>query len=395
MDDGFFRVEQPGGRMNDLFIKMFLRWGLVLAMIWMSGCAATNQITPIPTTDPTVAATIIVPPSPTVSLATSVPEMTPTPAVPPTQPNETVVAGQAAFVHENYPDNSVLKPGEKFVKTFEIKNAGNIPWTTAYSFVLDPAHQNETLDSPAQIYLPQETPPGNNVSLSIPLTAPTTPGTYTVYWTLKNEQGGTILIDGGQQVWVKIIVCDPNQPCNPPVAGGGTSVTVNGVTITLTGFSSDSSSSTVDFCIMTIPNLPSPNDMREYGSVPAPSLLIDQTPAPFITGSSDFSKGLGCYEMEYQVGAAQIEQAHHVALSIDDIRMMGGPIGDPNVACEAARTKLRQQYPGLDFQCHFSMAGYYTNLQLPTGMTETQAQKIIFDTIEGAIYGPWVLNIKG
>jgi hypothetical protein len=52
------------------------------------------------------------------------------------------------------------------------------------------------------------------------------------------------------------------------------------------------------------------------------------------------------------------------------------------------------QYPGLDFQCSFSMGGYYTNLQLPTGMTETQAQKIILDTIEGAIYGPWVLVIR-
>jgi len=181
----------------------------------------------------------------------------------------------------------------------------------------------------------------------------------------------------------------------PSTAGGGTSVTINGVTVTLTGFSSDSSSTTVDFCIMTIPNLPSPDDIRDYGPVPGPSLLIDQMPAPFLGGGAHFSSGLGCEEMKYQVGTAQIEQAHHVALSIDDIRMMGGPIGDPNVACEAARTKLRQQYPGLDFQCHFSMAGYYTNLQLPTGMTETQAQKIIFDTIEGAIYGPWVLNIKG
>ena len=74
---------------------------------------------------------------------------------------------------------------------------------------------------------------------------------------------------------------------------------------------------------------------------------------------------------------------------------MSPPPGDPDADCQAARPNLMAEYPGLDFQCHFSGAGYYTNLQLPAGMTDTQAQKIIFDTIEGAIYGPWVLNIKG
>jgi hypothetical protein len=277
--------------------------------------------------------------------------------------------------------------GPGFVRARELSRA--------YAFVLDPTHQNDNLDSPSQINLPQETPPGGTVILSIPLIAPATPGTYTVYWAFKNEGGGTILIDGGPQIWVKIIVCDPNQPCNPPAGGGGTSVTINGVTVTLTGFSSDSSSTTVDFCIMTIPNLPSPDDIRDYGPVPGPSLLIDQMPAPFLGGGAHFSSGLGCEEMKYQVGTAQIEQAHHVTLFMDDIRMMGGPIGNWNVACEVARSKLKQQHPGLDFQCHISMAGYYTNLQLPAGITQDQADTLIRATIEGAIYGPWVLDIKG
>ena len=381
--------------MNNPLAKIFLGWGLFFALAWMTGCAATNLTSLTPIVNPTVAVTVTALPSPTANIATSTPEVTPTPTVPPTQPNLTLAAGQASFVHENYPDNSVLKPGEKFVKTFEIKNTGSIPWTTAYAFVLDPTHQNDNLDSPSQINLPQETPPGGTVILSIPLIAPATPGTYTVYWAFKNEGGGTILIDGGPQIWVKIIVCDPNQPCNPPAGGGGTSVTINGVTVTLTGFSSDSSSTTVDFCIMTIPNLPSPDDIRDYGPVPGPSLLIDQMPAPFLGGGAHFSSGLGCEEMKYQVGTAQIEQAHHVTLFMDDIRMMGGPIGNWNVACEVARSKLKQQHPGLDFQCHISMAGYYTNLQLPAGITQDQADTLIRATIEGAIYGPWVLDIKG
>jgi len=372
--------------MNNPFAKLFLGWGLVLALACISGCAATNQASPAPTANPMVAVTVTVTVPPSPIPATPTPETITTPTVLPIQPKFTAVVGQASFVHENYPDNSVLKPGEKFVKTFEIKNAGSIPWTTGYSFVLDPAHIGETLGSPAQINLPQETPPGGTVSLSFPLAAPTTPGTYTVYWAFKNEGGGTILIDGGPQLWVKIIVCNPNQSCNPPAGGGGSSVTANGVTATLTGFSSDSSSATVSFC-MTVPN-------RYYtlGS-PAPSLLIDQKPALFLDGGT--SSPWGCYEMRYQIGATEIDQAQSITLSIDTGLHMSPPPGDPDADCQAARPNLMAEYPGLDFQCHFSGAGYYTNLQLPAGMTDTQAQKIIFDTIEGAIYGPWVLNIKG
>jgi len=42
----------------------------------------------------------------------------------------------ATFVGENYPDNSVLAPGQTFVKTWEIKNTSSLTWTTAYQLVL-------------------------------------------------------------------------------------------------------------------------------------------------------------------------------------------------------------------------------------------------------------------
>ena len=98
--------------------------------------------------------------------------------------------------------------------------------------------------------------------------------------------------------------------------------------------------------------------------------------------------------MKYQVSAAEIEQAHRITLLIDGSLRMSPPPGDPNVACQAARLNLVAQYPGLDFQCAFSMGGYYTNLELPAGMDSTKAQQVITDDIEGAIYGPWILNIR-
>jgi hypothetical protein len=97
--------------------------------------------------------------------------------------------------------------------------------------------------------------------------------------------------------------------------------------------------------------------------------------------------------MKYQVSATQIEQAEHIVLSIDTALRIAPPPGDPNDACQSARPGLIATYPGLDFQCNYSMAGYYTNLHLPGGMTPEQARRIIIDAIEGAIYGPWLLEI--
>ncbi len=368
--------------MNTTFVKRLLVLAILIFFVLMSGCSGANQISPTPVISPTAmpSATSTLPaftPSPTVSA----PEKTPTSTSPAPQTNLVSVKDNASFVNENYPDNSVLKPGEKFVKTFEIKNAGSIPWTTSYSLVLDSAPQNETLGSPSQINLPQETPPGSTVSLSIPLTAPTTPGTYTVYWVLKNERRETIPVDGVSQIWVKIIVCDPNQPCNPPTAGGG--ATAGGVSATLTNFVSGEQSAVASFC-MTLPN-------RNYGPAGGSvSLKIDQKT---VLASGGGSLNSGCFEFEFPVSAAELGQAQHVAVSIEQVRMLGGD-PNPNAACQSARLNLMAQYPGLDFECQFSMAGYYTNLQLPAGMTATQAQQIIFDAIEGAIYGPWTLTIK-
>jgi hypothetical protein len=48
----------------------------------------------------------------------------------------------------------------------------------------------------------------------------------------------------------------------------------------------------------------------------------------------------------------------------------------------------------MDYLCNFSHGGTYTNLILPAGITSAQAERIITDTIEEAINGPWILSIK-
>lgn len=247
--------------------------------------------------------------------------------------------------------------------------------------MLESTPQKESLGSPTELPFPQEVPPGAAVSFSIPLTAPSAPGTYAVYWRLKNDREGTFGVDG-DRVWVLILVCESGKPCSPPVSGGATSI--NGVSATLTSFTTGAQSSTVRFC-MALPN-------RNYAPASAAtvSILIEQQSILAATGGS---LGIGCFEFEFPVTETQITQAKSVTVSIGQVRLLGGP-NDPQGSCASARASLLVQYPGLDFQCKFSFGGYYTDLRLPANMTKAHADTLIVDAIEGAIYGPWVLKVK-
>ena len=347
---------------------------LAALLLLIAGCAAPS--TQAPTAIPTSAPTLTAIPTGT---STAVPEGTLT------RPAQ-IGTDAATFLNETYPDYSAVAPGEKFVKTWEVKNDGTNTWNTSYSLVLDSTPQNEAFGSPVRVPFPQATPPGGIVPLSVSLTAPTNPGTYTVYWSLKNDRNETFGVDGGR-VWVTVMVCAAGKTCSPPSSpSSGGSISANGISVTVNNFTYEAQSATVDFC-MTV-------SLHKYTLTPAPSLLIDQKPAPFLSGGSNFASGPGCLEMKYQVGAAEIEQAQQITLFIDGSLRMTPPPGNPNVACQSSRLKLVAEYPGLDFQCAFSGAGYFTELQLPAGMDSTKAQQVITDEIEGAIYGPWILNIR-
>jgi hypothetical protein len=177
------------------------------------------------------------------------------------------------------------------------------------------------------------------------------------------------------------MVCESGQSCSPPIASGST--TINQISASLTEFYSNTEISYVSFCM----TLPTRNHSPGGGAV---FLLVDQEE---FMASSGGSLSMGCYEFQFPVSQGQIDQAQHVSVLIEQVRIVGG-VNFPDSACQSAKETLIVQYPGLDFECHFSMAGYYTNLQLPAGMTSTQAEQLIFDAIEEAVYGPWILTIK-
>jgi hypothetical protein len=307
---------------------------------------------------------------PSPELATSQPIPIETVVVSTISPVTTWKDSRMIFVGETVPDGINMQPGQAFQKTWTLKNGGSLPWVEGYKLAIvtsDPA--GEYLQSPEILPLPQEVKPGEDIQLSVDLIAPQRNGRYSVYYQLIDENGTPV---SGGEIWVMITV------------GSIGSSSINNVSVTLTNFISDENTAMVSFC-MTTPN-------RNYALDRAPSLLIDQQPVTLLDGGTVLP--WGCYEFSYRVSAVELNQAQSISLYIQGSMRMSPPPGDPNIACELARINLMDQYSGLDFQCRFSMAGYYTNLKLPKGMNSEGAKQVITDAIEGAVYGPWILTIR-
>ena len=128
-------------------------------------------------------------------LVSSTPEVTNT-TVPPTQGS----CDDMAYVSDvTIADGSLISPGSQFIKTWRIKNTGQCTWSTAYHLVYGWASDNWTAIKtfpPAAVYLTQSVAPGEEVEVSMTLTAPTGSNTYSASFRLQNANGynfGTIL----------------------------------------------------------------------------------------------------------------------------------------------------------------------------------------------------------
>lgn len=107
------------------------------------------------------------------------------------------------------PDNTALSPGEVFTKTWEIVNSGSCTWTSGYVLLFDSGDQ---MNSPATASITSGSiAPGGTVSISVELTAPTTPGTYQANFKLRSPDNIVFGInsDGQGPFWVKVVVPSP------------------------------------------------------------------------------------------------------------------------------------------------------------------------------------------
>lgn len=85
------------------------------------------------------------------------------------------------------PDNTVFKPGERFNKTWRVRNVGTKAWDGGYQLAFA---GHEQMGAPDAVALPSvPVQPGQTANLTVPLTAPTTSGTHRSTWMLRNRAG--------------------------------------------------------------------------------------------------------------------------------------------------------------------------------------------------------------
>lgn len=104
-----------------------------------------------------------------------------------------------ATVDVNVPDNTVLAPGQDFIKTWKVKNNGSCEWGAGY--VLAYAGYEDQM-SGQFVALTDVVLPGAEVEVSVQFTAPSAAGTYVSAWQMRNPAGVTF----EEIIFVKILV---------------------------------------------------------------------------------------------------------------------------------------------------------------------------------------------
>lgn len=86
------------------------------------------------------------------------------------------------------PDGKIMEPGEKFTKTWEILNAGNMVWKNRYLMRLGKFRDPILISSPRRVKIPY-TNPGQIVQISVKLKAPEVATTTEAVWKMTFEDG--------------------------------------------------------------------------------------------------------------------------------------------------------------------------------------------------------------
>jgi hypothetical protein len=155
----------------------------------------------------------------TTAMAQTKPTITPTTPVQPV-PTNTIIStpipdctDKAKFISETIPDDTSFAPGESFVKTWTFSNAGTCIWTPDYSMVfVEGSQMNGASPTP----IGKAIMPGDNITISLPLTAPQETGEHQGFWKLRNTGEQDFGLGKGADVafWVKINVREDNDDLN-------------------------------------------------------------------------------------------------------------------------------------------------------------------------------------
>lgn len=144
------------------------------------------------------------------------------PTLPPTQtPTETATAvlpsATPACVYDmrfitdvTIPDDSLIAPGLPFTKVWRVQNSGTCAWPNGSVWFFAAGHQ---MGGPNSVSVPSALP-GQTADIAVNLVAPTAPGQYTGYWSLRLPDGQVL----DKRYYVRIIVPAPTATPAPPTA---------------------------------------------------------------------------------------------------------------------------------------------------------------------------------
>lgn len=163
--------------------------------------------TPLPPTQTPLPSATPLPTATSTATVTNTPVPTATPK-PPTATNTAipVPCDQIGKITDvTVPDGTTFAPNKSFVKTWRLTNAGSCTWTPGYALVFT---GGSALGAPTVVGLSTNVLPGQTVDVSVSMTSPSTAGSYTGYWQLRNASGGLYGWGTGAKnsFWVQIKV---------------------------------------------------------------------------------------------------------------------------------------------------------------------------------------------
>ncbi len=203
-----------------------LRFTVIIIALVLYACSGQN------TQDPTIATAVAltIAAQNTAQSNTETPAASPTPIVTQTplqfSPTLTILptiasptlAGNAAksqcakasLISETIPDGMIFKPDEQFTKTWQIKNESTCTWNTSYKIVF---WDGDVLGGGYVYNLPQITPPGGTVPISLVLIAPSTEDTFRSEWMLQTPDGINFGVgDYSAPFFTEIVVSNAKHP---------------------------------------------------------------------------------------------------------------------------------------------------------------------------------------
>src|SRR5919201_491188 len=108
-------------------------------------------------------------------------------------------ADNAAYVADvTIPDGTILSPGQRFTKTWQIQNTGTSTWDGRYHWQFEAGAPLGTV----RVVTAPAVPPGATALFSVEMVAPQQPGSYRGFWQMTDPSGAVF----GHQAWVVVHV---------------------------------------------------------------------------------------------------------------------------------------------------------------------------------------------